>query len=85
MSLIAQKMGGSSTVDAESVKRVAKRNLTHGADGHVVVVTVSAMGDRTSDLIELARQGATKPDPREAAMLLTTGTEGAGAGAGATS
>jgi len=73
VSLIVQKYGGSSVADAESIKRVAKRIAATKNAGHDVVVTVSAMGDSTDDLIDLARQVSDHPTPRELDMLLTTG------------
>lgn len=73
MSLIVQKYGGSSVADAESIKRVAKRIAATKKAGHDVVVTVSAMGDSTDDLIDLAHQVSDNPDSREMDMLLTTG------------
>ena len=54
MSLIVQKYGGSSVADAESVKRVASKIAQTKEAGFDVVVTVSAMGDTTDDLIDLA-------------------------------
>jgi aspartate kinase len=73
VSLIVQKFGGSSVADAESIKRVAKRIVETRKAGNEVVVAVSAMGDTTDDLIDLAHQVAPLPDPRELDMLLTTG------------
>lgn len=73
MSLIVQKFGGSSVADAESIKRVARRIVETRKAGNEVVVTVSAMGDSTDELIDLAHQIAPLPDPRELDMLLTTG------------
>ncbi|KAB1644853.1 aspartate kinase [Gulosibacter chungangensis] len=73
MSLIVQKYGGSSVADAESIRRVAKRIVDTKREGHEVVVTVSAMGDTTDDLIDLAHQITPIPDPREFDMLVTTG------------
>jgi len=73
VSLIVQKYGGSSVADAESIKRVAKRIAATKNSGHDVVVTVSAMGDSTDDLIDLAHQVSSDPDSREMDMLLTTG------------
>lgn len=73
MSLIVQKYGGSSVADAESIKRVAKRIIATKQAGNQVVVAVSAMGDTTDDLIDLAHEVAPLPDPRELDMLLTTG------------
>ena len=73
MSLIVQKFGGSSVSDAESIKRVAKRIVETRKAGNEVVVAVSAMGDTTDELIDLAHQVSPIPDPREMDMLLTTG------------
>ena len=73
MSLIVQKFGGSSVADAESIKRVAARIARTKEAGHDVVVTVSAMGDTTDDLIDLANQVSRSPHSREMDMLLTTG------------
>ena len=73
MSLIVQKYGGSSVADAASVKRVAQRIVDTKKQGHEVVVVVSAMGDTTDELIELAEQVSPKPAARELDMLLTAG------------
>ncbi len=73
VSLIVQKYGGSSVADAESIRRVAKRIVDTKRAGNEVVVTVSAMGDTTDDLIELAHEISPIPDPREFDMLVTTG------------
>ena len=73
MSLIVQKYGGSSVADAESIKRVARRIIDTRKACNDVVVTVSAMGDTTDDLIDLAHEVAPIPDPREFDMLVTTG------------
>lgn len=73
MSLIVQKFGGSSVADAESIKRVASRIVETSKAGHEVVVVVSAMGDTTDDLLDLALAVAAVPAPRELDMLLTSG------------
>ena len=73
MSLIVQKYGGSSVADAESIKRVASKIARTKEAGYDVVVTVSAMGDTTDDLIDLAQQVSGQPHAREMDMLLTTG------------
>ena len=73
MSLIVQKYGGSSVSDAESIKRVAKRIVETRKAGNEVVVAVSAMGDTTDELLDLAHEVTPIPDPRELDMLLTTG------------
>ena len=73
MSLIVQKFGGSSVANAESIKRVAKRIVETRKAGNDVVVVVSAMGDTTDELLDLA--GAVTPlaSGRELDMLLTAG------------
>jgi len=71
--LVVQKYGGSSVADAESVKRVARRIVETKKAGDDVVVIVSAMGDTTDELIELAEQVSDKPAARELDMLLTAG------------
>jgi aspartate kinase len=73
VSLIVQKYGGSSVADAESIKRVAKRIVETRKAGNDVVVAVSAMGDTTDELLDLAHQVTPIPDARELDMLLTTG------------
>ncbi|MDR1825915.1 MAG: aspartate kinase [Bifidobacteriaceae bacterium] len=73
MSLVVQKYGGSSVADAASVLRVARRIASYRAAGHEVVVVVSAMGDTTDDLIDLAKQITPTPPGRELDMLLTAG------------
>jgi aspartate kinase len=71
--LIVQKYGGSSVADAESIKRVAKRIVETRKAGNEVVVVVSAMGDTTDELVDLAKQVAPLPAGRELDMLLTAG------------
>ena len=73
MALIVQKYGGSSVADAECIKRVARRIVETKKAGHDVVVVVSAMGDTTDELIDLAQQVTPQPHPRELDMLLTAG------------
>lgn len=73
MALIVQKYGGSSVADAESIKRVAKRIVDARRAGHDVVVAVSAMGDTTDELLDLAHAVAPIPAPRELDMLLSSG------------
>ena len=73
MALIVQKYGGSSVADAESIKRVAKRIVDTRRAGHDVVVAVSAMGDTTDELLDLAHQVAPISAPRELDMLLSSG------------
>ncbi|KWW97434.1 aspartate kinase [Carbonactinospora thermoautotrophica] len=73
MSLVVQKYGGSSVADADCIKRVAKRIVDTKKAGHDVVVVVSAMGDTTDELIDLAQQVSPLPPARELDMLLTAG------------
>ncbi|MEY2849942.1 MAG: hypothetical protein RI885_2609 [Actinomycetota bacterium] len=73
MSLIVQKYGGSSVADAEGVKRVAKRIAETRRAGHEVVVVVSAMGDTTDELLDLATSVSPLAAGRELDMLLTAG------------
>ena len=73
MALIVQKYGGSSVADAERIKRVADRIVTTRKSGNDVVVVVSAMGDTTDELLELAHRVSPLPPGRELDMLLTSG------------
>ena len=73
MALIVQKYGGSSVVDAERIKNVARLIAKTKDAGNQVVVVVSAMGETTDELIELARQVSEQPKERELALLLSTG------------
>lgn len=73
MSLVVQKYGGSSLADADSIKRVARRILETRKSGNEVCVVVSAMGDTTDELLELAQGVSPLPPGRELDMLLTAG------------
>jgi len=73
VALIVQKYGGSSVADAERIKRVAERIVAARKAGHEVVVVVSAMGDTTDELLDLASQVSPVPPGRELDMLLTSG------------
>lgn len=73
MGLFVHKYGGSSVADAGKIVNVAKRIAGVHESGHQVVTVVSAMGDTTDDLIDLARTVADEPDPRELDLLLSTG------------
>ncbi|MGI8880479.1 MAG: aspartate kinase [Jatrophihabitans sp.] len=73
MGLVVQKYGGSSVADAERIKRVAERIVATRRAGHDVVVVVSAMGDTTDELLELAQQVSPIAAGRELDMLLTSG------------
>jgi len=71
--IVVQKFGGSSVADAAGVKRVAQRVVNTKKLGHEVVVVVSAMGDTTDELIDLANEVSPLPPARELDMLLTAG------------
>jgi aspartate kinase len=73
MAVVVQKYGGSSVGDAERIKRVAQRIVDARRAGDDVVVVVSAMGDSTDELMDLAQQVSPLPPPRELDMLLTAG------------
>ena len=73
MGLVVHKYGGSSVADAASVRRVAQRIVDTVKGGEDVVVVVSAMGDTTDELIELAEEVSPNPPAREMDMLLTAG------------
>jgi aspartate kinase len=73
VALVVQKYGGSSVSDADRIRRVAERIVETKKNGNDVVVVVSAMGDTTDDLLDLARQVCPSPAPREMDMLLTAG------------
>ena len=73
MARIVQKYGGSSVADAASIKRVARRIARARQEGNDVVVVLSAMGDATDELMDLALEVSPQPQPRELDMLLTTG------------
>ena len=73
MGLVVQKYGGSSVADAQSIKRVARRIIDTKTLGNEVVVVVSAMGDTTDELRDLAQQVSPLPPARELDMLLTAG------------
>ena len=73
VALVVQKYGGSSVGDAERIRRVAERIVATRKAGNDVVVVVSAMGDTTDELLDLAEQVCPAPPPREMDMLLTSG------------
>ena len=75
MSLIVQKFGGSSVGDADKIKHVARRVIETQKAGNQIVVVVSAMGDTTDELLDLANSVSDNPaeSPRELDMLLTSG------------
>jgi aspartate kinase len=71
--IVVQKYGGSSVADVERIRRVAERIAATRDKGSQVVVVVSAMGDTTDELLELARKVSPDPHRRELDMLLTAG------------
>src|SRR2546423_15555129 len=73
MTLLVQKYGGTSVGSPERIQNVAERIVRTRRGGADLVVVVSAMGDATDDLIDLARQVSTRSHPREMDMLLTAG------------
>jgi aspartate kinase len=73
VSIVVQKYGGSSVSDADAIKRVARRIVETQRAGHSVCVVVSAMGDTTDELMDLAEQVTPAPPARELDMLLTSG------------
>jgi len=73
--LIVQKFGGSSVANVERIQNVAKRVAGYRKKGYDVVVVVSALGDTTDELIELANRITTEPSEREMDMLLSTGEQ----------
>ncbi|MDK2868401.1 MAG: aspartate kinase [Clostridiales bacterium] len=75
MSIIVQKYGGSSVADAERIQRVSNHVIELKKQGHQPVVVVSAMGDSTDHLIELAKSVNPSPSSREMDMLLSTGEQ----------
>src|SRR5438876_5556727 len=75
MPLVVQKFGGSSVATAERLMRAARRALRARQAGNQVIVVVSARGDTTDELIELAREITERPPAREMDMLLSTGEQ----------
>jgi len=73
--MLVQKYGGSSVANAERIRNVAERIKGRVDSGEKVIVVVSAMGKTTNDLISLAENLSEEPDPRELAMLLSTGEQ----------
>ncbi len=70
---LVMKFGGSSVADAERIKRAAKRIVARREEGYRVVAVLSARGDTTDELLEMASEVTDAPDPREMDMLLSTG------------
>jgi aspartate kinase len=75
MALVVQKFGGTSVGTPEKMKAAARRAIGEFESGNQVVVVVSAMGDQTDELIELARKIHPEPDPREMDMLMAVGEQ----------
>ena len=75
MALIVQKYGGTSVGSAERIKNVAKRVAQTRAEGHDVVIVVSAMSGETNRLVALAHEMQEFPDPREMDVVLATGEQ----------
>ncbi|HRE15682.1 MAG TPA: aspartate kinase, partial [Rhodocyclaceae bacterium] len=75
MALIVQKYGGTSMGSPERIKNVAKRVAKFQAQGHQVVVVVSAMSGETNRLIALAKEVQADPDPRELDVVISTGEQ----------
>ncbi|MYH41061.1 MAG: aspartate kinase, partial [Chloroflexi bacterium] len=73
MVLLVEKFGGSSVADARKIRHVAVRIAARASSGARVVAVVSAMGNRTDELIELATEVTVDPRPRELDVLLSTG------------
>jgi len=75
MALIVQKYGGTSVESTDRLRAVAERVVARHREGDRVVVVLSAMGHHTDNLVELAREMADMPDPRELDVLLSTGEQ----------
>ncbi len=75
MAVVVQKFGGSSVANAERIMRAARRAVRAKQGGNQVVVVVSARGDTTDDLIQLASEISENPPAREMDMLLATGEQ----------
>ena len=75
MALIVQKYGGTSVGSPERIKNVAKRVAKYKAQGHQVVVVVSAMSGETNRLLSLAKEMQSEPDARELDVILSTGEQ----------
>jgi aspartate kinase len=75
MALVVMKFGGSSVADADRIKNVAGRVIAKRKGGNRVVVVVSAPGDMTDDLIEMADKITDNASGREMDMLLSTGEQ----------
>ncbi|MFZ4498348.1 MAG: aspartate kinase, partial [Burkholderiales bacterium] len=75
MALIVQKFGGTSVGSPERIKNVAQRVARFHAQGHQILVVVSAMSGETNRLIALAKEIQANPDPRELDVVISTGEQ----------
>ena len=75
MSLIVQKYGGTSVGSTERIRNVAKRVARFHAQGHQIVVVVSAMSGETNRLLALTQELSQNPDPREVDVVAATGEQ----------
>ncbi len=75
MSIIVQKFGGTSVADSKKILAAARKAIRAKNEGHQVVVVVSAMGQNTDVLIDLAKEITDEPPAREMDMLLSTGEQ----------
>ena len=75
MRLVVQKFGGTSLKNAERIMAAARKAIRAKQEGSQVIVVVSARGDTTDELIELAREISEQPPAREMDMLLSTGEQ----------
>ncbi|MEO7761268.1 MAG: aspartate kinase, partial [Casimicrobiaceae bacterium] len=75
MALIVQKYGGTSVGTVERIKNVARRVARHQAEGHQLVIVLSAMSGETNRLISLAKEITPEPDPRELDVISATGEQ----------
>jgi len=73
MAIVVQKYGGTSVADPDKIRNIARRIMATREEGDDVVVVISAMGDTTDDLIDLAHKFTDRPDERELDVLLSTG------------
>jgi aspartate kinase len=75
MSIVVMKFGGTSVADADKIRVAARRAIQTHKEGHQVVMVVSAMGDTTDNLLDLARQISNDPPKRELDQLMATGEQ----------
>ncbi len=75
MALIVQKYGGTSVANPERIRNVAKRVAKFKAQGHQIVIVVSAMSGETNRLLGLANQISSTPSARELDVIVSTGEQ----------